>query len=165
MVKPTPTPAQTQVVNNPSFELGSSISADSWRFTGTALASSKTGRIQGNARTGAYSFQAQGQSLIFPWTFTLAQTILVAPGRAYNVQLFAKQTIPGNCVLQVSYNNVPLVLGTSVPLNSYTASIAPVSSIMTAASGSSAILNISAFCATGGSTSSLWIDDVTVSAV
>jgi hypothetical protein len=125
----------------------------------------KTGRIQGNAHTGAYSFQAQGQSLIIPWTLNLAQTISVVPGKAYNVQLFAKQTIPGNCVLQVSYNNVPLVLGTSVPLNSYMASTALVSSLMTTASGSSATLSIRAFCTTGGSTSSLWIDDVNVTAV
>jgi hypothetical protein len=95
----------------------------------------------------------------------LAQTISVVPGKAYNVQLFAKQTILGNCVFQVSYNNVALVLGTSVPLNSYTASIAPVSALMTAASGSSATLSITAVCATGGLTSSLWIDDITVTAV
>jgi hypothetical protein len=129
------------------------------------LSTSNSGRVQGNAHTGAYSFQAQGQFLIIPWTLNLAQTISVVPGKAYTVQFFAKQLIPGNCVLQASFNNVPLALGTSVPLIGYTASIAPISSLLTTASGSSASLSITAFCATGGSTSSLWLDDVTVTVV
>ncbi|KAF1927690.1 uncharacterized protein M421DRAFT_173272 [Didymella exigua CBS 183.55] len=153
------TPVPTQVIINGDFEANSYTP---WSFTGFALASGTvTGQSNTNAYNGERSFQAQGESANNYWLMEMSQTVTVLPGQAYNVSVWSKQAIYGNCDVTVNYNGASL-FGFQ-PGTSYAEDTGRVAAGMT--TGAECELRLSIQCGRGGSQARLWLDDVRMTQV
>jgi hypothetical protein len=155
--------ASSQIVVNPSFESGVGNTISGWTVTSSNVSPGLTGRVAGKAHTGSYAFQAYGSSFISPWTTGLTQNLPIVAGKSYSVEFYAKQAIPGNCHIDVNFNGILLPQTAPVPLSFYTQSVGIIPAVLTQRGGGS--LSVTASCGTGGAFSTLWIDDVTVTAL
>ncbi|OAL43238.1 hypothetical protein IQ07DRAFT_606026 [Pyrenochaeta sp. DS3sAY3a] len=95
----------TQLVLNPSFELGDGTDPSFWTIERLyVIDAGATGRFQTNPRTGDYSIRGRGQPN-GGYDVTLSQTVTVVPGASYNIEVFAKQTTDGYCSISIYFGN------------------------------------------------------------
>ncbi|KAF3047063.1 hypothetical protein E8E12_010932 [Didymella heteroderae] len=149
-------PIPTQVIFNGDFE-GNSHAP--WSLDGFALVSGTvTGQSTTNAHDGDHSFQAQGESANNYWLMEMSQTVTVVPGQAYDVYVWSKQAIYGNCDVTVNYNGQS-VFGFQ-PATSYGEETGRIAAGMTIKA--EGVLRLSVQCARGGPQARLWLDDISM---
>ena len=91
----------------------------------------------------------------------MSQTVTVVPGQAYDVSIWSKQAVYGNCDVTVNWN------GESVfefqPGVSYGVGTGTIEKgKMTEKEG---VMRLSVQCGSGGARARLWLDDVTMTKV
>ncbi|CAO2647486.1 Nn.00g084080.m01.CDS01 [Neocucurbitaria sp. VM-36] len=163
-------PSVVQIVQNPSFELGTGTQATGWTLTNldsTDVQSS--GRFQGGANTGSFSFRSVSVIVDDPdfgpqgtrYIYDLSQTVTVVQGASYTVRFFARMNDPG-CDIALLLNGRVLASLLS-PTNTYMAFSATVTIATTARLQQP--LTIRPTCSgyrEDGQVADFYIDDVTM---
>lgn len=88
----------------------------------------------------------------------MSQTVTVVPGQAYDVSVWSKQAIYGNCDVTVNYNDAS-VFGFQ-PGTSYGVNAGKIMANRT--TKAEAVLRLSVQCGRGGPQGRLWLDDITM---
>lgn len=91
----------------------------------------------------------------------MSQTVTVMPGQAYDVSVWSKQALYGNCDITVNYN------GQSVfdfqPGTSYGKETGRILAAKT--TEAEGVLRLSVQCGSGGARARLWLDDISMTQV
>lgn len=91
----------------------------------------------------------------------MSQTVTVVPGQAYDVAVWAKQAVYGNCDVTVNWDGQS-VFGFQ-PGTSYAEETGKITAeMMTDKEG---VLRLSVQCGSGGFRARLWLDDITLTQI
>jgi predicted porin len=91
----------------------------------------------------------------------MSQTVSVVSGQAYDVSLWSRQAIYGNCDVTVTYNGAS-IFGFQPGL-SYAEETGRIAAERT--TGAEGVLRLSVQCGRGGFQARLWLDDVSMTQV
>jgi hypothetical protein len=91
----------------------------------------------------------------------MSQTVTVVPGQAYDVSIWSKQAVYGNCDVTVNYNGQSIFgfqPGTSYGEETGRIAVGKMT-------GMEGVLRLSVQCGSGGARARLWFDDMTMTQV
>lgn len=91
----------------------------------------------------------------------MSQTVTVVPGQAYDVSIWSRQAIYGNCDVTVNYNGAS-IFGFQ-PGSSYMEETGRIAADRT--SVAEGVLRLSVQCGRGGFQGRLWLDDISMTQV